>query len=145
MQQVPVKIKLFDHSFPMPAYQTAGAAAFDLYARIDATLAPDQILPMPTNIAVQIPEDYWLLVAARSSLYKRSLNLVNDIGIIDTDYCGDNDEITIILHNFGQQTVHIKAGERLAQGILVPRLQAQFTQVEHLESANRGGFGSTGL
>ena len=145
MQQVPVKIKLFDEHFPVPAYQTTGAAAFDLYTRLDATFRPGQALQVPTTIAIQLPPDFWLMVAARSSLYKRGLQLVNGVGVIDADFCGNDDEISIILRNFSDHDVTIQAGERLAQGIIIPRTQAQFTPVVQLECANRGGFGSTGL
>lgn len=145
MQNVPVKIKLFDPSLPLPAYQTTGAAAFDLYSRLSVTIQPGTAEQVPTNIAIQLPSDFWLLVAARSSLYKRGLQLINGIGVIDADYCGNDDEIMIILRNFSDTPVTINPGERIAQGIIIPRTQAQFTVTAHLECANRGGFGSTGL
>ncbi|MBQ6436783.1 dUTP diphosphatase [bacterium] len=144
MQKVPVKLKLFDPTLPTPAYQTAGAAAFDLYSRLNVTIKPHQTLAVPTNIAVQLPPEYWLLVAARSSLHKKGLQVINGIGVIDTDYCGDDDEICVLLYNFSDQAVTINQGDRLAQGIIISRTQAEFTLVDHLGCTNRGGFGSTG-
>jgi len=145
MQNVPVKIKLFDPSLPLPAYQTSGAAAFDLYSRETVTIAPSEAAQIPTNIAIELPPDFWLLVAARSSLYKRGLQLINGIGVIDADFCGNDDEIKVILRNFSDTSITITPGERIAQGVIIPRTQAQFTIVPELSRANRGGFGSTGI
>ena len=144
MQKVPVKIKLFDKNLPVPAYQTPGAAAFDLYSRVEIAIAPGETKAVPTGIAIQLPEDYWLLVSARSSLFKRGLQLINGVGVIDADYCGNDDEIMVLLYNFSAETAQIAPGERLAQGIVMPRLQAVFEPVEALECVNRGGFGTTG-
>ena len=144
MQKVSVKIKLFDTNLPVPAYQTPGAAAFDLYSRVEATIAPGETKAVPTGVAVQLPADFWLLVSARSSLFKRGLQLINGVGVIDADYCGNDDEIMVLLHNFSQETAQIKSGERLAQAVVMPRIQAIFEPVETLECANRGGFGTTG-
>jgi dUTP pyrophosphatase len=144
LKTVPVKIKLFDSTLPLPTYHSKLAAGFDLYARLDMTIDPGEIKIVPGNIALEIPPDYWILLTARSSLQKRGLQLANGIGVFDADYCGDDDEVGLILRNFSAQTVTIKKGERLAQAILIPRLKAQFTLVAKLENQNRGGIGSTG-
>ena len=145
MTKIPVNIKLFDPSLPLPEYQTSGAAGFDLYCRLDVTIDPGASVMLPTNVAVEIPAGYWLMLAVRSSLHKRGLMPVNGVGVIDTDYCGNEDEIRLLLHNYTDQSVTIKRGERLAQGILMPRLTADFTPVDHLCERNRGGFGTTGV
>jgi dUTP pyrophosphatase len=143
-QKIPVKIKLFDKALPLPTYHSALAAGFDLYARLDITIAPGEIQIVPSNIALEIPPEYWLLLTGRSSLQKRGLQLANGIGVIDADYCGEKDEVCLILRNFSQTPAIIKKGERLAQAVLIPRLTADFTQVEKLENPDRGGIGSTG-
>lgn len=140
---VPLKIKRFDTSLPLPQYQTAGAVAFDLYTRIDATIPAGEVMRVPLNIAIELPEGYWAMVAARSSLFKMGLKLANGIGVGDADYCGDNDEYQAALHNFSDQPVQLKKGERVAQMLILPYVRAQLNEVEHLGNADRGGFGST--
>ena len=115
-----ITIKRIDHSLPLPAYHTPGAAAFDVYSRIDDQIAPGETKLIPTNIVVATPPGYMLLLAARSSLaHKKGLKMANGVGIIDEDYCGDNDEIHLLLHNYSPKSTSIMRGERLAQGIFV--------------------------
>lgn len=141
---VPVKIKLFDSTLPVPEYHSSQAAGFDFYSRLDLTLPAHQVTLVPTGVAMSYPSSYWLLIAARSSLHKLGLQPINGIGVVDPDYCGDNDEIRLLIYNFSNQTVKIKKGDRLAQGVLVSRTKAKFTIVPHLQHPNRGGLGSTG-
>ncbi|MCA9370082.1 dUTP diphosphatase, partial [Candidatus Woesebacteria bacterium] len=70
-------IKLFDTTLPLPEYQTGGAAGFDLCSRLDTDIPPGEVVLVPLNIAIQLPEGYWAMVAARSSLHKLGLQLVN--------------------------------------------------------------------
>ena len=144
MEKIDVKIKRFDESLPLPAYQTIGAAGFDLYSRLDITIDPGLTTAIPLNVALELPPNYWLLLSARSSLHKRGLQPINGVGIIDQDYCGDKDEIKVLLHNYTSQAVTLKRGERIAQGVILPRLQANFQAVTMLKNADRGGFGTTG-
>ena len=141
---IPVKIKLFDPTLPLPAYQTNQAAGFDLYSRLDMEIPAQQIAYVPLNLAFEFSAHYWLLLAARSSLHKKGLQLVNGIGVGDADFCGNTDEYQAILCNFTPQTVKISRGERLVQGILIPATQAKFTAVAQLKNPSRGGIGSTG-
>ena len=83
MKTLTVTFKRFDTSLPIPEYKTSGAAAFDLYAREETTIAAGKIGYIPLNIALQLPEEYWALVSARSSLHKRGLLLANGIGVGD--------------------------------------------------------------
>ena len=140
-----IKIKRFDKSLPLPSYQTAKAAAMDLASRQTVTIEPGSVAQLPLNIALQIPEDYFVLIAARSSLYKRGLSLANGIGIGDADYCGDGDEYRATVYNFTQQPVTINKGERVAQMIILKREVIDLTETEQLAQINRGGFGSTGV
>lgn len=139
-----VTIKRFDTSLPLPEYKTEGAAGFDLYAREETVVPPKQVALVPLNIALQLPQDHWALLSARSSLHKRGLMMANGIGIGDTDYRGDGDEYRAALYNFTDQPVTVERGERIVQMIILQREQAEFTEKVSFEEENRGGFGSTG-
>lgn len=142
--QLQVKIKRFDKSLPLPEYKTSGAAAFDLSARIDVTIAPHTVGYVPLNIAIQLPDDHFALVSARSSLHKRGVMLANGIGIGDADYRGNDDEYQAALLNFTDQPVTVEKGERIAQMIILHRERVEFVEQDHFTTENRGGFGSTG-
>ncbi len=139
-----IKIKLFDQSLPLPEYKSKGAAALDLYSRLDMMIEPATVAYVPLNIALAIPKDYFVLLSARSSLHKKKLMMANGVGIGDSDYCGDNDEYMAALYNFSQEVVRIEKGERLVQMILLKREQVNLEKLEVLINQDRGGFGSTG-
>ncbi len=143
-QPIKVKIKRFDKSLPLPEYQTQGAAALDLMARKQVKIKPQTVELVPLNIALQLPPNYWALMSARSSLYKKGVMLANGIGVGDTDYCGDQDEYQAALFNFTQQTVTINKGERITQMIILPRQKVELQELESFKTNDRGGFGSTG-
>ena len=140
-----LKIKRFDETLPLPAYKTDKAAALDLYARVDVAISPGKIGYVPLNIALELPENYWALLAARSSLHKRGLMMANGIGVGDEDYCGDNDEYRAVLFNFTDQEVTVKKGERIVQLIILSREKVEVEGVIELNNNDRGGFGSTGI
>lgn len=141
-----VNIKRIDISLPLPEYQTAGSVAFDLYSRIDMTIAPKSLGLIPTNIIVQTPPGYMLMIASRSSTpKKKGLLIPHGIGIIDQDYCGEKDEMLFQVFNFTDQEVLITKGERIAQGVFVKIDRGEWTEVAEMTDPNRGGFGSTGL
>ncbi|MCB9798720.1 dUTP diphosphatase [Candidatus Nomurabacteria bacterium] len=140
-----IRIKRIDTSLPLPQYQTSGAVAFDLYSRISDTLIPGETKLIPTNLIIETPPGYMLMLAARSSLAKKKgLKMANGIGIIDQDYCGDTDELHLCLHNYSASPVTLEPGERLAQGAFVPIERANWEEVTSMENASRGGFGTTG-
>lgn len=139
-----VIIKRFDKTLPLPEYKTPGAAAFDLYARVDMVIEPQQVGLVPLNIALQIPTDHFVLMAARSSLHKKGLLMANGIGIGDHDYRGDGDEYRAALLNFTDKPVTIARGERLVQIIVLPCERVEFTEKKQFSAKDRGGFGSTG-
>lgn len=140
-----VKLKLFDTSLPVPAYKTAGAAAFDLYARTEMTIPAQQVGYVPLNIALQLPEGYWALVSARSSLHKLGLMLANGIGVGDYDYRGNNDEYKAALYNFTDEPITIERGERIVQMMILEREPVELVLTEQfVDAVDRGGFGSTG-
>lgn len=139
-----IRIKRFDKELPTPARQTAGAAAFDLTAREAVTIEAGKIGYVPLNVAVEIPMGYFLLVAARSGTHKRGLMMANGIGIIDSDFRGDGDEIRGVYYNFTDAPVTVEKGERIAQATFVPILDFSWREADALGNADRGGFGTTG-
>lgn len=144
MQKMQIQIKRFDQTLPLPAYKSSGAAALDLYSRLDMTIAAGQVGYVPLNVALQIPDNCFVLLSARSSLHKKGLLMANGIGIGDADYCGDNDEYMAALYNFSAQPVQIDKGERLVQMLVLERPSLELVEQSNLAAQDRGGFGSTG-
>lgn len=140
-----VKIKRIDSSLPLPAYQTSGAVAFDLYSREDMIIKPKTIALVPTNIIVEIPKGYMLAVAPRSSTpQKKGLMVPQGIGIIDQDYHGAKDEIMLQMYNFTDQDAIITRGERIGQAAFIRIDRGEWKEVNKTKETSRGGFGSTG-
>jgi len=137
-------IKRFDTSLPMPEYKTSGAAAFDLYVREETTIPAKKVVLVPLNIALQLPENHWALLSARSSLHKQGLMLANGIGVGDYDYRGDGDEYKAALWNFTDKPVVLQKGDRVVQMIVMSRESVEFEEVKKFNTDDRGGFGSTG-
>ena len=140
-----IRIKRIDTSLPLPAYKTKGAAGFDLYARETITIKPHEVRLIPLNIALEIPKNCWVLLAARSSTHKSGIIAANGIGIGDSDFCGDNDEYHFAALNFTDKNVTIERGTRIAQMIIMQYQQVEFEEVTTLNREDRGGFGSTGI
>ena len=139
-----IRIKRFDKEVPLPKRQTEGAAAFDLAAREEVTIAPGAIGYVPLNVAVETPAGHFLLIAARSGTHKRGLMMANGIGIIDPDFSGDGDEIRAVYYNFTAAPVTVEKGERIAQGTFVPVARFDWSEADALTNKDRGGFGTTG-
>lgn len=140
-----VKIKRIDPELPLPKYETDGSVGFDLLARTETVIDPGKVALIPGNIIVEVPKNYMLVVASRSSLpRKKGLSTPHGFGIIDHDYCGPEDEILVQVYNFSSETVVIKRGEKIAQGVFVHIDKFQWEEVEVMEKPSRGGFGSTG-
>lgn len=141
-----ITIKRIDPTLPLPEYHTTGAAGFDFYARETTVIAPHSLTKIPSNLIIASPPGYTLIMAARSSLsFKKGLKQANGIGIVDSDYCGPKDEISIAVHNFTETPVTVERGERIAQGLFIKVEQAIWKEVAEMPTKiNRGGFGSTG-
>ena len=140
-----VRITRLHPSAMLPAYQTPGAAGFDLAASVDTTIAPGAVALVPTGLVIQVPAGHFLGVFARSSTpLKRGLMVANGVGIVDADYCGPQDEVKIEVYNFTAAPVRIAPGDRLAQGVVMPFVQARWTETLASARPSRGGFGSTG-
>jgi dUTP pyrophosphatase len=139
-----VKIKRIDKELPLPIYETAGAAGFDFLAREEAEIAPGEIKLIPGNVIVETPHGYMLQIASRSSSpKKKGLMLPHGVGVVDSDYCGNGDEIKTQVYNFTNEKVIVERGEKIAQGVFVRVDQAEWLEVDNMENETRGGFGST--
>ena len=138
-----IKIKRIDKSLPLPEYQTSGAVAFDLYSRVDATIAPKTLERLPTNIIVATPKGYMLEIKDRSSTLKKKGLLVTT-GYIDTDFCGESDEILLQVYNLSDTEVKVEKGERIGQGVFVKIDIAEWEETDVMDKDSRGGFGTTG-
>ena len=139
-----VRIRRLDESVRLPAYESEGAAAFDLSASRDVEIQPGEIVLVPTGLVVEVPPGMFLGVFARSSTpLKRGLMVANGVGVVDSDYCGPHDEIKIAVVNVTRSAVSVRAGDRLAQGILLPAPRVVWEEVDELRPVSRGGFGST--
>jgi dUTP pyrophosphatase len=146
-----VQLKILDprigNEIPLPAYATDGAAGMDLRACLDRplTLAPGNTELIPTGIAIYI-EDSGLaaVILPRSGLgHKHGIVLGNLVGLIDSDYQG---QLFVSCWNRGKEAFTIQPGERIAQLVLVPVVQAEFEIVRDFTATDRGagGFGSSG-
>ena len=131
----------------IPEYKTAGAAGADLCALLEAplTIPAGRSAMVPTGLFFEIPKGYEVQVRPRSGLAaKNGVTVLNTPGTIDSDYRG---EIKVILINLGTDDFTINNGDRIAQMIIAPVIQASFTITDSLSETERGagGFGSTGL
>ncbi len=133
--------------FPLPTYATDGSAGLDLRACLDEplTLAPGDSSLIRTGLAIHIADPAFAgLVLPRSGLgHKHGIVLGNLVGLIDSDYQG---ELMVSCWNRGKEVFTIQPGERIAQYVLVPVIQAEFRMVEEFGASERGagGFGSSG-
>ena len=146
-----VQVKVLDarlgQEWAMPAYATTGSAGLDLRACLDEAIeiAAGETVLVKTGLAIYIEDPNFAgLILPRSGLgHKHGIVLGNLVGLIDADYQG---ELMVSVWNRGQNTFRLEPGERLAQYVLVPVVQAEFEQVEEFVATGRGagGFGHTG-
>ncbi|TAH56648.1 MAG: dUTP diphosphatase [Sphaerochaeta sp.] len=144
---IAVKVLALKAGASLPAYQTAGSAGADLKALLDepVVIEPGNRALIPTGIALELPVGYEAQVRPRSGLAaKAGLTVLNAPGTIDSDYRG---EVTVILINHGSEASIVRNGDRIAQLVIAPVVQASFSPVDALDSTERGsgGFGSTGV
>ena len=138
-------ISRLNPSIDLPRYETAGSAGFDLASSVDMTVQPNEVALVPTGLVIAVPEGHVLGVFARSSTpLKRGLMVANGVGLVDSDYRGPHDEIKIEVLNFTTAPVQIRRGDRLAQGVILPFVRAEWREETVATAPTRGGFGSTG-
>lgn len=141
-----VEVQRLPHGagLPLPAYATTGAAGMDVVSAEDVVIAPGARHAVATGLAVAIPAGYEIQVRPRSGLaLKHGITVPNTPGTIDSDYRG---ELKVILINLGGEPFAIARGDRVAQLVLAPVVQAAWAEVAELDATERGagGFGSTG-
>ncbi|MFN2348326.1 MAG: dUTP diphosphatase [Thioalkalivibrio sp.] len=147
-----IEVKILDprigHDIPLPTHATPGSAGMDLRACVDEalTLSPGDTQLIPTGIAIHIADPgLAAMILPRSGLgHKHGIVLGNLVGLIDSDYQG---QLFVSCWNRGREPFVIQPGERIAQLVIVPVVQAQFEVVESFEESHRGegGFGSSGI
>ena len=139
-----VKIKKLNKEAIIPSYQSEEAAGFDLHSIEDCVLKRGERKLIGTGLAFEIEKGYEIQIRPRSGLaYKKGITVLNSPGTIDSDYRG---EIKVLLINLGSEDFEIKKGDRIAQAVIAPVIQAEFVEVDSLSETKRGsgGFGSTG-
>lgn len=151
MSALEVKLTRLPHGadLPLPSYQSAAAAGFDLLAAVPAdapmVIAPGRWTAIPTGIALALPAGNEGQVRPRSGLAaKHGVTVLNAPGTIDADYRG---EVQVLLVNLGAEAFIVTRGMRIAQLVIAPATRARLVETERLEGTRRGsgGFGSTGL
>ncbi|MCL2919965.1 dUTP diphosphatase [Shewanella litorisediminis] len=149
--KTPIELKILDSrigsEFPLPAYATPGSAGMDLRAMLDTelTIAPGETVLIPTGIAVHVADpSLAAVILPRSGMgHKHGIVLGNLVGLIDSDYQGP---LMVSCWNRGKEPYTLQIGDRLAQLVFVPVVQAEFKLVDEFDTSMRGegGFGHSG-
>lgn len=140
-----VKVKRLYESAKLPTYATDGSGCFDIYTMLNGDTDYGQPHTYSTGLAFEIPEDHVMLVFSRSGHgFKNDVRLSNCVGVIDSDYRGElKVKLSCDKQGWG---LEINAGERIAQGMIIPISKVEFEEVSELSGTVRGtgGFGSSG-
>ncbi|MGI2179669.1 dUTP diphosphatase [Shewanella frigidimarina] len=146
-----IELKIIDsrigNEFPLPAYATQGSAGMDLRAMIDTAMViePNQTILIPTGIAIHVADpSLAAVILPRSGMgHKHGIVLGNLVGLIDSDYQG---QLMVSCWNRSDKPFTLEIGDRLAQLMFVPVIQATFAVVDEFNSSDRGegGFGHSG-
>jgi dUTP pyrophosphatase len=149
--KTPIELKILDSrigsEFPLPAYATPGSAGMDLRAMTDTAMViePGQTVLIPTGIAIYVADpSLAAVILPRSGMgHKHGIVLGNLVGLIDSDYQGP---LMVSCWNRSDKPFTLEIGDRLAQLMFVPVVQAKFTLVDEFNSSDRGegGFGHSG-
>ena len=141
-----IQIKKLSNSVSIPKYETSGSSGMDIAAHIENNIIinPGEKALVSTGFSVAVPRGYEIQIRPRSGLAaKKNITVLNTPGTIDADYRG---EIKVILINLGKEKFVVENGERIAQMVVCPVVQANLEEVKELSETKRGssGFGSTG-
>ncbi|QYJ89659.1 MULTISPECIES: dUTP diphosphatase [Shewanella] len=149
--KTPIELKILDSrigsQFPLPAYATPGSAGMDLRAMIETTMViqPGETQLIPTGIAVHVADpSLAAVILPRSGMgHKHGIVLGNLVGLIDSDYQGP---LMVSCWNRSSEPFTLEIGDRLAQLVFVPVVQAEFKLVDEFDTSDRGegGFGHSG-
>ena len=139
-----IKIKYFTEDIPELCYVEGKSDWIDLSAAEEVTLKAGEFRLIPLGVAMELPQGYEAHLVPRSSTFKNyGILQTNSMGVVDCSYCGDNDMWRMPV--YATRDVTIEKGARIAQfRIMANQPRLNFLRVEHLEGADRGGFGSTG-
>ncbi|MDR0435347.1 MAG: dUTP diphosphatase [Propionibacteriaceae bacterium] len=140
-----VRVLRLDDALPLPSYAHEDDAGADLVSAVDVVIPPGERVVVPTGIALELPSGYAAFVHPRSGLAARSgLSIVNTPGTIDAGYRGEI-KVCLINHDLARP-ITLARGDRIAQLVIQPVIQADFVAVSELEDSERGdgGYGSTG-
>lgn len=144
----PVAVKLLNALARLPHYETSGAAGADLCAAFPGdpiSIPPGGRALVKTGLSIELVPGFEAQIRPRSGLaLKQGITVLNTPGTVDRDYRG---EVGVILINLGQEPFVVRSGDRIAQMVIAPVVQAEFAIVEDLTETERGagGFGSTGI
>ena len=139
-----MKIKRLKENAVLPTKGSQYAAGYDLYSTETVTIRPHETVMIDTGLAMEIPMGYFGAIFARSGLAtKQGLRPANCVGVIDSDYRGP---IKVALHNDTDEGRYVNEGDRIAQLVFMSYYDAEFNEVNDLETTTRGagGFGSSG-
>ncbi len=144
-----IQFKKLAHAqdLPLPSYESAFAAGMDIRAALEKpiTLQPGERQLIPSGLKMAMPQGYEAQMRPRSGLaYRHGITMLNTPGTIDADYRG---ELKMLAVNLGEEEFTINHGDRIAQMVIAPVIQAEVNEVETLSETDRGdgGFGSTGV
>ncbi len=144
-----MKLKVWkrDERARLPERSSSGSVGFDLFALEDSKIPPGKLSFLRTGLVVEAEPPYAVFVFPRSSLFKKKgLIFPHSAGIIDFDYCGEEDELKILVLNIGDEPAEVFAGEKIAQLVLINvRTDVEIEVISRPpKDTSRGGFGSTG-
>ena len=140
-----VNVKRLYDSAILPTYATGGSGCFDIYTMLNGDTDYNEPHTYSTGLAFEIPEDHVMLVFSRSGHgFKNDVRLSNCVGVIDSDYRGEL-KVKLTCDKIGWG-LEVNAGERIAQGMIIPVQKVRFEEVSELSETERGvgGFGSSG-
>ena len=140
-----VKVKRLYDSAILPTYATDGSGCFDIYTMLNGDTDYNEPHTYSTGLAFEVPEDHVMLIFSRSGHgFKNDVRLSNCVGIIDSDYRGEL-KVKLTCDKIGWG-LEVNAGDRIAQGMIIPVAKVSFEEVTALSDTERGvnGFGSSG-
>lgn len=143
-EQPVLKVKRLSQRATLPSYASEGAACFDIATVDTVPLLSGRSHVYSTDLAFEVPAGYVLKVYSRSGMgFSKDTRLANCVAIIDSDYRG---EVKVKLRNDGKEIVNVRAGDRIAQGMLIKNEQWLIEEAQELAESGRGenGLGSTG-
>ncbi|MEX0647167.1 MAG: dUTP diphosphatase [Balneolaceae bacterium] len=149
MEPIKIYFQKLDHgqNLPLPEYESKHASGMDIRASVTqpVVLEPGKRALIPAGFKMALPPGYEAQIRPRSGLaYRQGITMLNTPGTIDSDYRG---EVKVLAINHGDEPFRIEHGDRIAQMVIAPVLQAFAEEVDQLPESGRGdgGFGSTGV